>query len=330
MNRICEPTVSVFENGLVINYKKVGTRFFRTVSSGGLVECDLDNKQLDFIISDIPIVDKDNFTRNIINYKFSNRYITTHWHTQDYMISTYPKWKDDDSFLEDMGVGSYTEFFFENKKDVIFVIRNPIERFFSGVVQCANGYFLTIEPNSEEHNFFKEVTEFSNDTISVIFDAYKNTQTPDEYIIDKLPKEIILKLYKYLLERRWHLFTTDIHTNLYISSFIELMHNIKDSSKIKIVELTHFRSEKSINFISNLYENKSKGLFGENISNIIRNLHIETNSKVTSMLMKFNNDGQFIMNSPGKTINFIQEHLMKEYALYKELRRSSHFINLED
>jgi len=31
VNRIFEPTVSVFEKALVINYKKVGTRFFRLV-----------------------------------------------------------------------------------------------------------------------------------------------------------------------------------------------------------------------------------------------------------------------------------------------------------
>ena len=69
-NRIFEPTVSVFTNGLVVSYKKVGTRFMRTVSSGGIEACDIDNKQIDFVISKEPITNPDKLLNNKINYKF--------------------------------------------------------------------------------------------------------------------------------------------------------------------------------------------------------------------------------------------------------------------
>lgn len=330
INRIFEPTVSVFEKGLVINYKKVGTRFFRTVASGGLEACDIDNKQIDFMISNESMMHEGEYISNTINYKFSNRYITAPWHTMDKLAESFPRWKKDTQFLDDMGVNSYTELFFENKKDIIFVVRNPLERFFSGVVQCASSYFYSLADIQEEYDFFKKVTGFSDDTIKILIHLYKNTQFTDQQLVNSLPVEFILTTYKYLLDYRWHLLTSDVHVQPYLSHFLEFMHNIKDSSKIKIIDLKHLRSEKSIKFISNLYENEQKGLYARDVENVMQNLQFESNSSIASILANAYTSGNFITRASGIDIYFIEDYVNYEYTLYNELRSSSHFINLED
>ena len=330
VNRIFEPTVSVFEKALVINYKKVGTRFFRTVSSGGLDACNTNNKQIDFMISNESMMYEDKFVSNKINYKFSNRYITAPWHIMDKLAESFPRWKNDTDFLKDMGAESYTELFFENKKDIIFVVRNPLERFFSGVVQCATSYFYSLGDIQEEYDFFKKVTGFSDDTIKILIHLYKNTQFTDQQLVNSLPTEFILATYKYLLEYRWHLLVSDIHVQPYLHHFLEFMHNIKDSSKIKIIDLKHLRSEKAIIFLSNLYENQQKGLHVGDVENTMRTLQFESNSKITNILASAYTSGNFIIKASGMSIFPIEEYIHHEYTLYNELRSSSHFINLED
>jgi hypothetical protein len=330
VNRIFEPSVSIFEKALFINYKKVGTRFFRTVASGGLDACDTNNKQIDFMISNESMTYENKHVSNTINYKFSNRYITAPWHTMDKLAESFPRWKTDDQFLEEMGVKSYTELFFENEKDIIFVIRNPLERFFSGVVQCAAAYFYSLEDMQEEYDFFKKVTGFSDDTIKIISHLYKNTQFTDQQLASSLPIEIIVTTYKYLLEYRWHLLVSDIHVQPYLSHFLEFMHNVKDSSKIKIIDLKHLRSEKSITFLSNLYENKQKGLYVEDVENTMRTLQFESNSRISNILASAYSSGSFITKTSGMNIYYIEEYINHEYTLYNELLSSSHFINLKD
>jgi len=330
VNRIFEPAVSVFEKALVINYKKVGTRFFRSVASGGVDECSTNNKQIDFLITKEPISRQDTHISSAIDYKFSNRYVTAPWHTGDRLAESFPNWKTDSQFFKDMRVKSYTELFFENKKDIIFVVRNPLERFFSGVIQCASGYFYDLENEPEEYEFFKKITGFSDDTIKILIHLYKTTQYTDEQIVNSLLTETIVDICKYLLDYRWHLLTSDIHIQPYLFHFLEFMYNIKDSSKIKIIDLKHLRSEKSIKFISNIYENEQEGLYASNIESTIRNLAFESNSRIASILYDAYLKGTFITKAFGINLYFIEEYITHEYILYNELIRSSHFINLED
>lgn len=329
-NRIFEPTVSIFNKGLVISYKKVGTRFLRTVASGGVELCDTDNKQIDFIISREPIIDPSKSIGNKINYKFSSRYITAPWHTEDKLAQSFPRWKNDTDFLRDMGVKSYTELFFENEKDIIFVVRNPLERFFSGVIQCTSAYFYMLQELPDEYDFYKEATGFSDDVIKIFSHLYRNTQFNDSQLLHSLPIEFIISTYKYMLHRRWHLLTSDIHVQPYLVHFSELMHNIKDTSKIKIVDLKHMRSEKSIKFLSDIYENKEEGIYREHAEHVIRQSKMETNYAISRKLADAYVNGEFITKASGVEIDFIETYIQHEYALYNELISSSHFINLED
>lgn len=191
------------------------------------------------------------------------------------------------------------------------------------------GYFYSLEDMQEEYDFFKKVTGFSDDTIKIISHLYKNTQFTDQQLASSLPIEIIVTTYKYLLEYRWHLLVSDIHVQPYLSHFLEFMHNVKDSSKIKIIDLKHLRSEKSITFLSNLYENKQKGLYAEDVENTTRTIQFESNSRIANILASYSS-GSFITKTSGMNIYYIEEYINHEYTLYNELLSSSHFINLKD
>jgi hypothetical protein len=197
-------------------------------------------------------------------------------------------------------------------------------------VQCASSYFYSLADIQEEYDFFKKVTGFSDDTIKILIHLYKNTQHTDEQIVNSLPADILVATYKYLLDYKWQLLVSDIHVQPYLSHFLELMYNMRDSSKIKIIDLKHLRSEKSIKFISDLYENQKEELYSTNAENTIRTIKFESNSRIANILANTYTSGNFITRASGRDLYYIEEYINHEYTLYNELLSSSHFINLED
>lgn len=326
MYRIFEPSLTMFDKNLVINYKKVGTRFLREIASGGILKMETDNKQIDCIISSMPMANA-SIDSNKLSYKFSTNYITMPWHTPDnknYLLKSFSVWKDDISFLDTLGVKSYTELFFENENNITFIIRNPIERFFSGVIQISTAYFCDLKNNTTDINRFKNILGESDDTVALILDIFTNEKFNSTLLNQSFSQELIIKLYSYFLQNNWPLVTCDIHTEPYLIHFKELMYNVNNSSKIKIIDLSHMRSNKSVEFFSELSSN--------NIKNTIRSTKetIDTNLSLSNILIEAYNRGTFSKSILNMKIDFIHDYLKDEMIAYNQFINSKHFINLAD
>ncbi len=328
-DRIFEPTVSVFDGGLVINYKKVGTRFIREFASGGSMEQDTKNKQIDFIIHLNPRFDIR--YNNKIHYRWLTRHIYAPWHYSEHgfdnghLADSFEKWKNDESFLADMGVESYTELFFENKKDIIFIIRNPLDRFFSGVTQCTLAYLTGLEASVSETEYLKEMTGFSDEKLQkmiTLFTQGVHLRENSGYV-PLVADEDMITLFRFILKYKWDLIISDIHAEPYLVHFREWINNIKDYSKVKVVDLAHLRTSTAELFFSKLANNED-GLYRKTINHQSK----ESNTWLYDAIKDAYNKNKFFEYSFGNPTSLIDEYLKHEYLTYLELLNSPFYINL--
>jgi len=331
--KVFEPTVCVFDNGVLLQYKKVGTRFFRTLVCNGQDNIHTDNKQIDFTIKTYP--------SNIINgndsieYKFSKKYVHTPWHEKEKLrpedlnekLRSYPRWNTDNDFLTEMGVKSYTEFFFENKKDIIFLVRNPLDRFFSGVTQCIIAYCFDVQHWPDEYDFFKSQLQVSDEMMGLIIKCFVEAQFDSISVTEHLPPNIIKKVFKYFISNKWGMIIRDVHSEPYLVHFQEIMYNIKDTSKIKIIDLSHLRTPAAAEFFSKL-RNVDDRLYEE----IMKDQRKEDNSPIYKYAIDLYRNNHFFTNdalvNDSASTCIVSEYLKQEIIVYHELINSSHFVNL--
>lgn len=271
-NTAFEPCVNVFENGIVINHQKVGTRFLEKIVSGEAGFSRTDHRQVMFGIFRTPHTFSNH---SEIKYHFGSRYIMAPWHDKGnedskYLVESYKIWKSDKTFFESNNVNNYTEFFFNNKKDIYFIIRNPIHRFFSGILEI-----LAVEPEG-----------------------------------------ITLDRFRWIMMNNWRSIFEDIHTVNYLEHIKEMIYNIKDKSRIKILDLSHLKTENAYQLFCDLRGDTK-------IKNIYKNLDHEVNSN-KDLYSQFYS---LYSSEDLEGASFVR-YLRNEYGNYLELRNSEYFLNL--
>lgn len=265
---IFEPSVNIFKNGIVINHHKVGTRFIQELASGNEFLVNTNNQQVQFEILNTDYFS--NIKLKPLKYHFKERYVLGPWNNngRSFIMEGYPEWKDDESFLKHQNVNTYTDFFFNNQKDIIFIIRNPIERIFSGLTQILTTY---------------------SDGVTI-------------------------ENFKKLLKSNWKDILGDIHTVNYLEHFKEMIYNINDKSKIKVIDLSHLKSKNACDFFSDLRGDLD-------IKDIYDKLDekIDSNKSLYSSVYDLNDE---LNNS------IFFEYLKTEYTHYLDLKSSEYFLDL--
>lgn len=214
-----EATTSIFKNGIVINHQKVGTRFLQVISSGDSYSSNNDNKQVMFQISSTNSIGETKLRP--LKYLLTTNYVYAPWSddSKPWLTDTYPIWKSDDIFLKENGCETYTDFFFNNKKDIYIIIRNPIDRFFSGIIQTigwdefghkevtAEKFQETIKNNwkdlmSDIHtmNYLKNFKEFiyhvnDKSKLHIIDLSHLKSKKACEFFCELREDDIIRKIY---------------------------------------------------------------------------------------------------------------------------------------
>lgn len=332
-----EPTLNPFKNGLLVNYKKVGTRFFGQLLS--LPEQLSENKiQMDLIISKHPtqingiLLDAKQYQ---LNYEYETKFCYTEFDTihpsyPPRHILNFVEFSNSIEFLKYCEVENYTELFFNNKKDIIFLIRNPIHRFFSGVIQ--NLYTL-MYGISENENLITEISFYTGLTKDDIINTSNLISDPymTQHILSSFKKNEIELLISFIIEKQWNLIFQDIHTDNYLFNYVEWIHHIKDKSKIKIIDLKDCLSNKSLDFFVNLMGNELlKTQFEESLDPLTwwewLSEQTGTNKPVYRLFIDkiLQSNPNFFGNSA------LQYYLRSEYEIYDSLINSPYYVNLKD
>jgi len=313
---VFEPSLTIFDNVIVLNYKKVGTRFFHTLaelpsSSNNIIH---NSKQIDIKFVKIDgIVPAEKYNQ-IFKTKLANYLIEFDFEHYD------GHWKDVQSFLNYNEVDNVTDFFKKNKKPFIFVVRNPVERFFSGAAQILSSY-CNNNLDKNEQNKIKRILDISD------YDLQKVIERSDEFFSENFNKrlewghtttegiESFAKILLYVLEYRWDLIMQDVHTETYLDTIKSLIIEI-DDTKNKIIDLNQCNTKSAFEFFDTFTNDFT---YSTDYDNIIKSK--QSNSHIYNFLVQIHNGQNHIMEA-------IPHLLKKEYSYYKELINSSYFYNI--
>jgi hypothetical protein len=317
-NIVFEPTLTIFDNVIVFNYKKVGTRFFQTLaelpsSSNNIFN---NSKQIDIKFVKIDgVVPSDKYNQ-IFKTKLTNYLIEFDFEHHG------GKWKDVQSFLNYNEVDNITDFFKKNKKPFIFVVRNPVERFFSGVTQILRTYCSELITDKSEQNKIKKLIDISDSDLEIISNRY------DDFFADNFNQrlewghittegiESFGKILLYVLEYKWDWMMQDVHTETYLDIVKSLIIEM-DDTKNKIIDLKQCNTKSAFEFFDTF---TNEFTYSTDYTDIIKS-KIQSNSHIYDFLVK-------IHNGEIHTMEAIPHLLKKEYSYYKELINSSYFYNI--
>lgn len=280
-----EPTITLFSKATTVSYKKVGTRFLRLLSVGNKKLQHTNNRQIDMVLKPtrtITSTQGDNFNNDRdsskvpryrwLNWGLTDKYICMPWHKGglEHELETFDSdLGSDTAFLEWNNVSNYNEFFLENDKPFVFIIRNPIKRLFSALSEIVK---------------------------------YGEEGTMEE-----------------ILRNRWSRIMSDVHSENYLHHFKFWIENIKDKSKIVVLDLEELRTKKAKEFFLSIGEEE----------NILEHYKFveqrrETNEPAYKSLLQKYESG---VNK--EDFEFFDIYLKDEKDYYLELKNSEYYLNLK-
>lgn len=210
--------ISVIDNYLVFTTKKNGSRYFEEVS------------------------ENPKFSSNTINLYLHD---LSNWPTDDiYIFSDFafeksPSTKIDEYiFLNLLGINKFGELFSDRvfeKFKFIFIVRNPMDRFFTGFFEKVDGIFGELEKDS--YSFFT-------------FQILKNYFNINEFSsISALPQDKInLILNEYTKSIDYRIFN-DEHLSLWNYFLLEFLKKENLLNKIQIIDLNDIDSMRIFNHL---------------------------------------------------------------------------------
>lgn len=320
---VFEPTFTFFDNTIVINYKKTGSRFFEILCKAPIGnpyndEPDGDNfsTQID---TQFRILNEDKIDYNILNSKGINYIVDFNQDVKKNLL----KWDTYSDFLNDANVASIDELLKNPKKKLTFVIKNPIDRFLSGVVQILIMYITESLKNEAERDRLKRYTGLTDSDIKYVWKRSDSFFSEDFHHKLRLKHDTMEGVDKfmvicgYLLENRFDLILQDIHTECYLDSIKFLIDGIENDN-YQIIDIDDCMSKSAYELFDGFSNTIKYSDYYDVLSpRKFSNLHIY----------------QFLYelygNNPNK-LEAIPHLLKKENAYYEILKSSKNFISLKD
>lgn len=330
-----EPTLTLFKNALVINYKKIGTRFMGTISSLPDKHID-DKKQFELYFFSQP---RDNYEGDI--YKTYNslgneEYIYTSFDMweQDILLSEseevikqtkeryigFNSFKTTSELLNNEDVKTINEFLFKNPhKDIVLILRNPLRRFISGAVQLIHHIVEDMPNNESLRNEFRFFTGLEHDDLRFLYKLLRTNSSlikPED--ISEKDENAIYHIINYVVNRRPDLTFQDIHTQNYLRFYIDFINKIEDKSRLKIINIDDCKNPSASKFFDKL---RGDTIVSDNFDNLLN--HRESNDFLYNIFVKkFVGDINFWNSS-------LRFYLESEYYNYHMLINSPYYIEFK-
>lgn len=326
---VFQPTINPFKNGIIVNYKKVGSRYVSHLLSMPYSESK-SSLQLDFLLRVNPMTygNIDNDIRKIKN-GISQYYVNTAFdlihdnQNEDFLIELkkFKEFKNTDDFLKYCKVSNFNDFFYNNPKDLYFLIRNPIERFISGTVQILMILLDELRNDEKSRDEIKFYTKLNDSELKYIVRNLNESTIRDINKLNSIPIEHLNLLLVYLFEKRWDMLLQDVHTENYLTYYKEWINGINDKSKVKIIDLKNLSTNKSKKLISSLRGDNS--LF-EN-EEFVNNFKKSNKNIYSHFLEKI-----LIENTLFSKRSVFQHYIKSEMQFYHQLINSPYYVDLKD
>ena len=320
---VFEPTFTFFDNTTVINYKKTGSRFFEILCKapiGNPYNDEPDGEKFSTQIDAKFKICKE----HTIGYNILNR------NGVDYLIdfeceqrASLFKWNSYNDILKNNDVNSIDEMLKTPKKKITFVIKNPIDRFFSGMVQILIMYVTESLKEESERDRLKRYTGLTDSDIKYVWkrsdvffsENFYNKLELKHETIDGI--DIFMTICGYLLENRFDLILQDIHTESYLD-YIKFLIDGIENENYQIIDIGECYTETAYKLFDE-FSNTIK--YSEYYDILSSNKY--SNSHIYHFLYNLYNDNQIKLQA-------LPHLLKKENSYYEILRNSNHFINLNN
>lgn len=317
-----EPTFTFFDNTTVINYKKVGSRFFETLCKAPIGSPYSDEPEIENYTTQIDarfmLLPHHQTDYNILNLKGA-----------DYLVefdcaNVRNKFNSDDysDILKYAGSHDINSLLKNPSKKITFVIKNPLDRFLSGAIQIMITYIQESLKDEGERNKLKKYTGLTDSDIKYVWkrsDIFFSEQL--HHIIQRNDEELegvdkFIKICVYILETRFDLLLQDIHSENYLDNIKFLVDAVENDNYqiIDIDDCTTRKAYKLFDTFSNTiqyskwYEELSfKRHSNKHIYQFLYNLYTNDNSQLEA----------------------IPHLLKKENIYYQILKSSKHFVSLK-
>ena len=312
VNYMFDPTVSIFDKSIVFCYQKVGTRFFLFLSNWPKSINETYNQYQFELTYNFDNVFDDRLKLNTLLHDFGVHISFIKEHEN----SCY----DYDTFFQKNGVTDINQFMLNNPKDIYFVIRDPIKRFLSGISQVAAYYVSEMITQVDERNLIKSLSNITDAEIDNIYNNYNDYFNEydefDENNLSNIDIDIFVKIIVYMINHKPYLYYYDAHTQNYLFKYKELMYNINDKSKVKIIDLEQCNKKEAYDLFNTWsdeidYTEAYQNTKGHYVSNKKLYKHIE-----------------FILNDNNILSDSLYNFLLNEVNEYNELKQSKYFVNL--
>jgi hypothetical protein len=310
-NYMFEPTINIFDKSVVVCYQKVGTRFFLFLSNYPKTLSQTYN-QYQINLSYYKSVDG----RLELNTLFGDFGSSINF-IKEHENSCY----NYDTFFEKNGVNDMNGFMLNNPKDMYFVIRDPISRFLSGITQISAPYVSELITQPEERSRIKSLSDITDNEIDSIYNNYNHYFNAEDSFSEQnlsyVDMNILIKIILYIIKYKPNLYFYDAHTQNYLGHYKELIANISDKSKVKIIDLADCKKESAYT----LFNTWSDTIDYTSVSTQTSG-HVVSNKKLYNhIISKLNDDDDAISQS-------LYYFLSSEYKEYNQLKNSKYFINL--
>lgn len=305
-----ELNVNIFDKAIVVCQPKVGTRFFLFLSNWPQSLSEVYNQyQINLMYNN------SGGARLKLNTLF-NDFKTSISFIEEHKNSCY----DYETFFSKNNVINMNQFFLENPKDLYFVIRNPIKRFLSGISQVASMFVGESITQTDERERIKQLGNLTDLEIDNIYNNYNDYFNEyDKFSEDSLSKidiNIFVKIVLYIINHAPHLYQYDNHTDNYLFKYKELMYNMGDKTKIKIIDLEDC-NKKSAYDLFNTWSDTTD----------YTNAYYNTNGHKVSN-SKLYNHIDFILDNQTPQSQTLYNFLSNEIKEYNELKNSKYFVKL--
>jgi hypothetical protein len=128
---------------------------------------------------------------------------------------------------------------------------------------------------------------------------------------------ILIKIILYIIKYKPNLYFYDAHTQNYLGHYKELIVNISDKSKVKIIDLADCKKESAYTLFNTWSDTIDYTSASTQTSG-----HVVSNKKLYNhIISKLNDDDDAISQS-------LYYFLSSEYKEYNQLKNSKYFINL--
>ena len=328
---VFKPTFTFFDNTLLINYKKTGSRFFQILCKAPIgnpyedrpdgdkfsTQIDAEFKLIKNFKTDYNILNLKN-VNYLVDFKFDDRRARAIDDRRDII-----KWNTYSDILTAGNSTTITEMLRNPNKKITFVIKNPIDRFLSGIIQILRTYISESLKDEFERDRLKRHTGLSDSDIRYIWKCSHTFFSEDFHHKLRLNHDTMEGIDKfviictYLLENRFDLILQNIHTEPYLDSMKFLIDGIENDNYqiIDIGQCTTTKAYKLFDEFSNTI--KYSKYYDVLTTNKFSNKHI----------YDFLYD---LYDGPYDKLNAVPHFLKKENAYYEMLRTSKHFVSLED